>query len=168
MRFQDANGFHHDDGSGAVVGGAGAGVPGIEVSAEHDDFIFLVGAGNFGDGVVLHGVIVVEGVGDVQFERDVFLLLQQTGDASPVLRSHGELRNGSGFAGFVGSAGLDEDGATAGGATAVVDDGENFFVGEELVESFWNWRRRMSSDIRNGGRSPGISYSAVFARSSSL
>ena len=104
--------------------------------AEHDDFIFLVGAGNLGDGVVLHGVVVVEGVGDVEFERDVFFLLQQAGDAGPVLGGHGELRDGGGFAGFVGSAGLNEDGAAAGGAAAVVDDGENFFVGEELIEVF--------------------------------
>ncbi len=134
--FQDADGFHHDDGAGAVVGGAGAGVPGIEVGAEHDDFIFLVGAGDFGDGVVLHEVIVVESVDDVELERDVFFLLQEAGDAGPVLGGHGELRNRGGFAGLVGSAGLNEDGATAGGAAAVVDDGENFFVGEELVEIF--------------------------------
>ena len=135
-RFQNAHGFHHDDGACAVVGRARAGVPGIEVRAEHDDFIFLVGAGNFGDGVVLHGVVVVESVGDVQFEGDVFFLLQQAGDAAPVLGGHGELRDGGGFAGLVGSAGLDENGAAAGGAAAVVDDGQNFFVGEELVQIF--------------------------------
>ena len=74
-RFQDANRFHHHNGSRAIVGGSRPGVPGIEVCAQHDDFIFLVGAGNFGDDVVLHGVIVVESIGDVQFEGDVLLLL---------------------------------------------------------------------------------------------
>jgi hypothetical protein len=54
---------------GAVVGCARARVPGIEVGAEHHDFVFFVGARNFGDGVVLHGIVVVESVGDVQFER---------------------------------------------------------------------------------------------------
>ena len=133
-RFQDADGFHHDDGAGAVVGGSGAGVPGVEVRAQHDDFIFLVGAGNFGDGVVLHGIVVVEGVGDVQFEGDVFLLLQQARDAGPVLERHGELRDGGGLAGLVGSAGLHKHGAAAGSLAAVVDHGQNFFVGEELVQ----------------------------------
>ena len=41
-RLQDADGFHHNDAAGAVVGGAGAGVPGIEMRAQHHDFIFLV------------------------------------------------------------------------------------------------------------------------------
>ena len=134
--FQDAHGFHHDDGAGAVVGGAGAGVPGVEVRAEHDDFIFLVGAGNFGDGVVLHGVIVVESVGDVEFEGDILFLLEQASDAGPVLGGHRELGDGGGLTGLVGAAGLYEDGAAAGGAAAVIDDGENFFVGVELVEIF--------------------------------
>ena len=135
-RFQDADGFHHHDRSGAVVGGAGAGVPGVKVRAQHDDFIFLVGAGDFRDGVVLHGIVVVESVGDVQFERDFFFLLQQARDAGPVLGGHGELRNGCGLTRFVRSAGLNEDRAAAGGSAAVVDDGQNFFVGEKLIQIF--------------------------------
>ena len=83
--FQNANRFHHHDGARAVVGGSGAGVPGIEMRAQHDHFIFLVGAGNFGDGVVLHRIVIVESIGDVQFERDIFFLLQQARDARPVL-----------------------------------------------------------------------------------
>src|ERR1019366_7302465 len=111
--FQDANGFHHDDGARAVVG-----------------------AGDFGDGVVLHGIVVVEGAGDVPFERDVLFLLQQAGDARPVLGSHGELGNRCSLACLVGAAGLNEYGATAGGAAAVVNHGKHFFVGEELVQVF--------------------------------
>jgi hypothetical protein len=120
----------------APVGSAGAGVPGIEMRTQHDDFIFLVGAGDFGDGVVLHGIVVVKGAGDVQFERDVLFLLQQAGDARPVLGSHGELGNRCSLACLVGAAGLNEYGATAGGAAAVVNHGKHFFVGEELVQVF--------------------------------
>ncbi len=56
--FDDADGFHHGRAAGGVVGCAGAGVPGIHVSAEHDDFILQIGSGNFGDGVVAHLVVV--------------------------------------------------------------------------------------------------------------
>ena len=133
-RFQNADGFHHDNRSGAVVGGARARVPGVEVSAQHDDFVFLVGARDLSDSVVLHGIVVVEGVGDVEFEGDFFFLLQQASDAAPVLGGHGELRNGCGLAGLVGTSRLNEHRATARGAAAVVDDGQNFFIGEKLVQ----------------------------------
>ena len=53
-----------------------------------------------------------------------------------MLGGHGELRDGCGFTGLVRTAGLDEHGAAAGGAAAVVDDRQNFFVGEKLVEIF--------------------------------
>jgi hypothetical protein len=45
--------FHGDDGACAVVGGAGAGDPAIEMAADHDDLILErgVAAGDFGDGV---------------------------------------------------------------------------------------------------------------------
>ncbi len=82
--FQNAHGFHHHDGSRSVVGGAGTGVPRVEMGADHHDFVFLVGAGNFGDGVVLHGVVVVEGVRDVQLDFDVLLLLEQASHSIPL------------------------------------------------------------------------------------
>ena len=53
------------------------------MSAQHDDFVFLVGAGDFGDGVVLHGIVIIESIGNIRFERHIFFLLQQPGDASP-------------------------------------------------------------------------------------
>jgi hypothetical protein len=86
-RFQDAHGFHHDDGSGAVVGGSGAGVPGIEMRAQHHDFIFLVGAGDFGDGVVLHGIVVVESVGRSVRERRLSFAAAGARFAGPVLEA---------------------------------------------------------------------------------
>ena len=102
---------------------------------QHHDFVFLVfiGARNFGDGVVLHGIVVVESVGDVQFKGHVFLLLQQAGDARPVLERQVELRNGCGFAGSVAPTGLHKHGSSAGGLAAVVDNRKNFFIGQELV-----------------------------------
>jgi hypothetical protein len=66
QRFQDAHGFHHDDGAGAVVGCARARVPGVEMGAEHHEFIFLVRSRKLGNGVVLHGIVVIESVDDVQ------------------------------------------------------------------------------------------------------
>ena len=66
--FQDANGFEHDGGAGAVVGGASAGVPGIEVRAEHDDLVGFgfIGAGDFADDVEGIQIVVVELVLDVR------------------------------------------------------------------------------------------------------
>ncbi len=50
--FENADGFHHDGAAGGVIGGAGAAVPRIEVSTEHDDFVFVfAGAGDFADDV---------------------------------------------------------------------------------------------------------------------
>ena len=101
--FQDANGLHHDNRSGAVIGGSGAGVPGVKMRTEHHDLVFLVfiRAGNFGDGVVLHWIIVVKGVIDVQFQGDVFVLLQQSSDARPMLNRHNKLGDGRGLARFI-------------------------------------------------------------------
>src|ERR1700682_95674 len=54
-----------------------------------------------------------------------------------MLGSHGELGNRSGLARLVGAAGLNENRATAGGAATVIDDRQNFFLGEELVQVFY-------------------------------
>src|ERR1700722_4212293 len=133
-RFQDANRFHHDDCSGAVIGGARTCVPGIEMRAQHYEFIFLVGARNFGNGVVLHSIVVVESTGNVEFEGHIFFLLQEPRDAGPVLGSHRQLGDRGGLAGFVGPSRLDEYRAAASSAAAVVDYGENLFIGEKLIQ----------------------------------
>src|SRR5208283_3045666 len=135
-RFQNTDSLHHDDASCAVVGGSRTGVPGVEVCAQHHELIFLVRARNLGDGVVLHRIVIVESVGNVQLERDILLLLQQPRDASPVLDRNGELRDGGGLSSFVGSARLHEHSSAAGSLAAVIDDGQNFFFGEELVQVF--------------------------------
>jgi hypothetical protein len=54
--FDDSYRFHGGGDACAVVGCAGAGVPGIHVRADHDDLVFEIAAGDFGDGVVGHGV----------------------------------------------------------------------------------------------------------------
>jgi hypothetical protein len=45
-------------------------MPGIDASAEHDDFVVQVRAGNFADDVVSHGIVVIEARGDVHFEAN--------------------------------------------------------------------------------------------------
>jgi hypothetical protein len=40
QRSEDAHHFEGDDGACAVVGGAGARDPAIEMAADHDDFVF--------------------------------------------------------------------------------------------------------------------------------
>src|SRR5581483_3483444 len=134
--LQNANRLHHDNASRPIVGGAGSGEPGIEMRPEHDDLIFLIAAGNLGNGVVLHGIVIVESVRDIHFQGHFLLLIEQAGDAVPVLRSHGELRNSCGLSGLVGSAGLHEDSAATRASTAMINDRENFFIREKLVEIF--------------------------------
>ena len=53
--------------------------------ANHHHFIFFVGARNLTDGVVLHRIVVVKSIGDVKLQLDVFLVLQQSRDAVPLL-----------------------------------------------------------------------------------
>ena len=53
IALQDADRFHRDGAAGAVVGRAGAGMPRVEVAAEHHDLRsqHRIGAGDFGDDV---------------------------------------------------------------------------------------------------------------------
>ena len=84
--FQNAHRFHHHRAAGRVVGGAGAAGPGIEMRAEHDDFVFLVAARQLGDHVEGVLVVVVKLVLDIEFQRHGNLLIDQPGDAIVVLR----------------------------------------------------------------------------------
>ena len=59
-RLENANGLHGDDDAGPVIGCAGAAVPRIHVPPQHDELVFQIGAGNLGDGVVSHRVVVME------------------------------------------------------------------------------------------------------------
>jgi hypothetical protein len=86
-RLEDAHHFHRDDGARAVVGGAGAGDPAIEMAADHDDLVLElgIGAGNFGDGV--EAVLVVAGeLGfDIDFDRHRDMRLGEPVEAAVAL-----------------------------------------------------------------------------------
>ena len=60
--LEDAHGFQHHTGARAVVGGARSGVPGIEVRANHHDFVGLgfIGAGHFANDVERVQVIFIK------------------------------------------------------------------------------------------------------------
>ena len=81
---EDAHDFHGHDGARAVVGGACRGNPGIEMAAEHDDFVFQlgIGAGNFGDGVEAVFVIAGELGFDVHLDADGYVGLKEAVDAA--------------------------------------------------------------------------------------
>ena len=89
-RFQNAHHFHGHGGAGAVIGGARAHVPGIEVAAHHHQLVGLGGAGNFGDHVERIGVGHVEFGLDVEGELHRDVVLQQARDAVVVLRGDGD------------------------------------------------------------------------------
>ena len=82
--LKNANCLHHHEGSGSIVSCSRAAVPGVEMSAEHHQFILLVCARNLGDGVVLRVRIVIKIVLYVQLKLHIFLCAQQTGDAVPL------------------------------------------------------------------------------------
>src|SRR5262249_21642045 len=133
--FEDAHGLHHHHAAGAVISGAGAGVPGIKMGAQHDQLVLLVfiHAGKFGDRVPLRGR-VGEIVLDVEFQLHGLLGGKKPGDARPLLGGERDLRGARSLAHLVRAALLHEDGAAVDGAAAVIDHGDNFFVVEELVD----------------------------------
>ena len=87
-RLQDARGFHHHGAADRVVRRARGGVPGIEMAAEHHDFIGLVGAGNLRDGVVGRLALRIDAVLDVELERHGRAVGQNARDAAVVFIAH--------------------------------------------------------------------------------
>ena len=79
----------------AIVRGAGACDPAVEMAANHDDLFFQVGigAGNFGDGVEAVLVVAGEFGFDVYLHRDGDMRLEQPVDAAVALNGHDEDRN---------------------------------------------------------------------------
>ncbi len=67
---EGAGGFEHGHRAGAIVGGAGAEVPGVEMPADDDDFVGQLAAGDFSDGVVDLDGLLAEGVGDLKLDLD--------------------------------------------------------------------------------------------------
>ena len=66
-RLQDAHGFHANGTTGGVIRGAGSAVPGIHVCADHHHFVFQVSAGDFGNRVVSHRIVIIKLRLDVHF-----------------------------------------------------------------------------------------------------
>ena len=92
--FQDAHYFEHHGRADAVVGGARAGVPGIEVAADHNNLVSepAVRAGNFADDIERFPTVVVEElVLDVEFDGDRNISLQRAVNAVVMLGGKGNL-----------------------------------------------------------------------------
>ena len=140
--LEDADGFHGDYGSGAVVGGSGAGDPTVEVTADHDDLLLEggVGAGDFGDGV--EAVLVVSGEFgfDIDFDGDGGVGLCEAVEAAVALNGSDGDWNLDALFRDVGCAAegcavvVKEGSAGAAAVFAIArgfDDGGDLFVGEE-------------------------------------
>jgi hypothetical protein len=67
------------------------------MAAEHDDFIFLGGSGNFADDVEAHLVVLVDLGLDVEAEFGRHAVLDETGDAVVVLGCDGHHGRWSGI-----------------------------------------------------------------------
>src|SRR5438445_6532452 len=76
--LENADGFEHHAGACAIVGGAGATMPGIDVRADDNDFVgfAFVRAGDFADDVEGIEVVVVELVFDIELQGDRDLLVE--------------------------------------------------------------------------------------------
>src|SRR5690606_18078879 len=133
-RLEDAHGLHHHRDAGAVVGGAGGGVPGIHVRADHHH---LVGeratTGDLGDGVVALAVGVGGEAGiRMQAQAHGFALVQRAHHLVVVLGDHRELRHADRLAGLARTAAAGADDAVV--AAAQLDRGEHALIGEVGIE----------------------------------
>ena len=130
--LEDAHGLHGDDGAGSIVRGSGAGDPGVEVAADHDDLVleFGVGAGDLGDGVKAVLVVAGELGVDVDFEGHWDVVDGEAGEAVVVLDHHDRVGDGDGVlfglgvAGEVGAVVIEDD-AGASAAAAVSGGGDD-------------------------------------------
>ena len=91
-RLEDAHRLDHHRRADAVVGGARARVPRVEVGADHHDLVGLVAARQFGDHVDRVEVGVDEAVLDVDLERHRDLLVEEAQQAAVVLAGGDDLR----------------------------------------------------------------------------
>ena len=69
-------------------------MPRIEVPAEHHDFVRLVGARDFGDGVVRRLAVRIDAVQDVELERDRRAVSQNARDPAVVFVAQDDRRQG--------------------------------------------------------------------------
>ena len=83
-RLDEPRSLHHHGGADGIIGGPGGGVPGIQVPAEHHDFVGLVGAGDFGHHVVGGLALGVDVVDDVELQAHVLAVVEQALDAAVI------------------------------------------------------------------------------------
>jgi len=161
--FEDADGFHRNHAACAVVGGAGAGDPAIEMAADHDDLILQLGisAGDFGYRVEAVLVLAGELCVDVDFERYRHVVLDHARQAVVMLNHHHGVGNLDGVLGLlriareVGSVVVEDDAGTA-ALTAIArggDDGEHALVGHHGERLFAE--RRLLHALRIHGAEGG-------------
>ena len=101
---------------------------------EHHDFVFLVGAGNFSNGVPLRHRVIVEIIFNIERQLDILLLIQQPRDSAPMLSRQRDLRKIAGLTGLVGSTLLYKYSSAANRAPAVVDQRHDFLILKKLEE----------------------------------
>src|SRR5262245_66508364 len=74
--LQDSHGLEHDCGSHGIVGGARAGMPRVEVGADHHNLVGFIAATNLSDDVEGVQIVVVKLVLDIRFESNRNILFQ--------------------------------------------------------------------------------------------
>ncbi len=129
---EDPHRLHHHRTPRRVVVGAGAGMPGVEVGAQHHDLVRQVRAGNLRHRVVGHQVIVVKLGPDVDLELDLLFFVQQARDPVVVLERHRQRRHADALAGLARAGAAEPQRAAVPGAQ--VDRGQSLFLDEKLVE----------------------------------
>src|SRR5690606_18770092 len=80
--------LHHHRAADRVVGRTGRGMPRVEMSAQHDHFISLVGARDLADRVVRDPSLGIDLIADIKLQLDLPSAFQQAHDAAEVLISH--------------------------------------------------------------------------------
>src|SRR2546422_1770779 len=129
-RFKNSEGSDHNRRACRIIGSAGSGMPGIEMCAEHDEFVGFVGSGNFADDVERIQIIIVELVLDIHFDSNRNLLVQHSPDPAIVLHGHNDLRWNGRIVRIPATATLNEYGAAA--ALSGFDGGDHTLIQKKL------------------------------------
>ena len=138
--FQDTHCLHHHRHARAVVVGAGTGVPGIQVRAQHHHFVALrAAAGEFGNGVVARLVDLVDKARiDVQAQPNGVLAIQRAHHGVVVLGHHDHGRHAHRLARLARTAAHDPHDAVVPAADRHA--GNHALVDQELVEQRGEFR----------------------------